>query len=590
MSKQHTIFRKLLLTALVLVVSACGGGGHDGPSAGAWGPEGTPLPDGFQMIDADAYLAARDSGRLRQVTPAQLQADQATEDAQAEKDLADIQAYVASVASDPTAPPDLAEKLLGVPETVPGELEPTGDGNYRLLLDLPAGNIGSRITLGPRARNRRLAEAIRRYQSRDNKLGLMHQLYAVLPAETRSQTIARLGFLPEETLDQATAEELDRQIGLIVADQAAIVPFFLPTQPADILPPAEKPATCEEEYGYPTLAPHSSELIKSQLNPDICGGFDTGGIYANLYWPLKYDATCVKDQGKRGTCTVFAIAGAVELMAAKNLKKWANLSEQALYFEVKGRWWPSVYGDGAITHDVWQKMEQTGFRIPLESYWPYNGAPGRIEDKIAHNYLYSCNAPNLSPNWHYADYTTPGTQLYCSDTVHQGFAACATLKGKLYCGYSSPMEPQTGGLGGYRARDEWEIWQQAHPEEAAPIAEIVLANGFPVVLSFDIPANFREVKSGGSQYKSGPKGLVGYYLKKQKIDGGHAMLLTGYISNEQLAEYLPDFPAGSGGGYFIAKNSWSTCFGDAGYAYLPVDWVVRYGWSMTVLSGLTGVQ
>jgi len=33
----------------------------------------------------------------------------------------------------------------------------------------------------------------------------------------------------------------------------------------------------------------------------------------------------------------------------------------------------------------------------------------------------------------------------------------------------------------------------------------------------------------------------------------------------------------------IIKNSWSNCYGDSGYAYLPYDWVRAYGMSAVVL-------
>ncbi len=65
--------------------------------------------------------------------------------------------------------------------------------------------------------------------------------------------------------------------------------------------------------------------------------------------------------------------------------------------------------------------------------------------------------------------------------------------------------------------------------------------------------------------------------------GGHAVHVTGYLSNERLATRLPKAPPGAGGGYFIVKNSWGTCFGDAGYVYLPVDWVKANAFEVVIL-------
>jgi C1A family cysteine protease len=39
-------------------------------------------------------------------------------------------------------------------------------------------------------------------------------------------------------------------------------------------------------------------------------------------------------------------------------------------------------------------------------------------------------------------------------------------------------------------------------------------------------------------------------------------------------------PPGSGGGYFIVKNSWSNCYGDGGYVYLPWDYVSAHASSL----------
>ena len=32
-------------------------------------------------------------------------------------------------------------------------------------------------------------------------------------------------------------------------------------------------------------------------------------------------------------------------------------------------------------------------------------------------------------------------------------------------------------------------------------------------------------------------------------------------------------PSGAGGGYFVIKNSWGACYGDAGYAYMPASYL-----------------
>ena len=56
----------------------------------------------------------------------------------------------------------------------------------------------------------------------------------------------------------------------------------------------------------------------------------------------------------------------------------------------------------------------------------------------------------------------------------------------------------------------------------------------------------------------------------------HVVMLVGYVTNAELKAKLPNAPEGAGGGYFIAKNSWGSCWGDGGYAYLPWNWMEKY--------------
>jgi hypothetical protein len=41
---------------------------------------------------------------------------------------------------------------------------------------------------------------------------------------------------------------------------------------------------------------------------------------------------------------------------------------------------------------------------------------------------------------------------------------------------------------------------------------------------------------------------------------------------------------GSGGGYFIIKNSWGAAYGDAGYLYMPVDYLKANATQVIVVS------
>ena len=135
-----------------------------------------------------------------------------------------------------------------------------------------------------------------------------------------------------------------------------------------------------------------------------------------------------------------------------------------------------------------------------------------------------------------------------------------------------------------------EVWNSANP--TLSLGTIFWAVGIfrkPVIYSFAVAPSFYPDANGYVRY-NGPHCPVTTGSDGKPVCttapgcecdiGGHAVLITGLIDNEDLPAGAP---AGSGGGYVIIKNSWGNCYGDAGYAYLPYDWVKAYGMSAMVL-------
>lgn len=75
-----------------------------------------------------------------------------------------------------------------------------------------------------------------------------------------------------------------------------------------------------------------------------------------------------------------------------------------------------------------------------------------------------------------------------------------------------------------------------------------LANGYPVTIGFNVYSSFESAtvaKTGTMPYPD---------VKKERLLGGHAVLLVGYNKNTQT---------------YTARNSWGTGWGDRGYFYMP---------------------
>ena len=68
--------------------------------------------------------------------------------------------------------------------------------------------------------------------------------------------------------------------------------------------------------------------------------------------------------------------------------------------------------------------------------------------------------------------------------------------------------------------------------------------------------------------------------------GSHVVHIIGYVSNEDIAANPNTASAtpGSGGGYFIIKNSWGAAYGDAGYSYMPVQYLKEHATEVIVVS------
>lgn len=80
-----------------------------------------------------------------------------------------------------------------------------------------------------------------------------------------------------------------------------------------------------------------------------------------------------------------------------------------------------------------------------------------------------------------------------------------------------------------------------------------LSQGYPVAVGFDVYQSFESSATAATGIMTYPN------VYREQLLGGHAVALEGYYDNFR----------GTGKGYFIARNSWGTSWGDHGYFYMP---------------------
>src|SRR5262249_45334749 len=140
-----------------------------------------------------------------------------------------------------------------------------------------------------------------------------------------------------------------------LASQAAVFGGILAVD----LPPPGYPASCAMEEGAPAMPTDETGSCKPSAT----------GIFRAHSFPLKWDTTCVKDQGGRGACAAFGMTGAIEAWIAAKFSHWMNLSEERAYYYAKV---PEPCADGLWPFPTLSSMASGKFAFPFERDWDYN--------------------------------------------------------------------------------------------------------------------------------------------------------------------------------------------------------------------------
>ena len=514
----------LMVLALCLPAIADDDDGNEDHGLVPYGPRGTPLPPGATLIDMTQFQLLLNRGVLHITTlhqPARQNRRFAEQDRLYERKIKD---YL----GDHPELTGLARLLANDPANGDG-IQARGDGTWSVQLpgsELPIVTLGRSSKLGS------IFHAIQFSQDPGANFSLYASLYNHLPP----------GYLdgldvppiPPAQLRDASLAAIQQALGSLGSDWQNIITHVRVPFPIEL-------QGCDGEVG---ASLHHDLYGDRSGNRDYCTP-SSAGIYANFDFPNKSYNTCVKDQSGRGICHTFAVTSATELQIALNHNLKVNLSEQDLMEHYRLLWQPGIQHESGDGFELANDVINNNYFQPYEDRWDYNPAPSEFVQNGV--YVNVCD---------FYVSTEP-----CSNTAPEAPEVCGSINGLFYCGF------QDAGIPGspYQLASVSRIWNPSDPELSTEMMILSLAFNNSVVMAFNVSPGFM----------SPPNGFVPYDAKDLAATskGQHVVHIIGFISNDDLRQKLPDAPPASGAGYFIIKNSWSTCHGDGGYYYVPWDYV-----------------
>jgi len=270
-------------------------------------------------------------------------------------------------------------------------------------------------------------------------------------------------------------------------------------------------------------------------------------------WPAQYtdlvaQQSPVRDQDRRGVCTIFSTTALMEHLYIKAGMATPDFSEQYLQWSVKVKLGRYSTGEGSNNDDNVEAIHQFG--IPEESVWPYNGKEWD-----------ATNDPDCKPDG-------TETQELPTKCWTQGDPPAAAQSAKMY------TLPEGQWLSTYAIKEHMSTQKTA------------------VVVGLDF--FYQAWNHGGSKLPINrddfKKGIVRFpnatdIQKSHEERAGHGILLVGWDDNLEVDEIGADGKATGNKqkGFYIFKNSWGTdWFGvdnpyGKGYGFISQKYVEQYG-------------
>lgn len=459
-----------------------------------------------------------------------------------------LRGFAALVAAHPTSP----------------DVFPTVDGDYRMVITNKQNVTQVIETNGQEEKLAELATSIQTardpvyqraiYQSVYSKYTTLYDQLCAIPVGNLDISPPPAGcadLAVPSTLTNPSALQKASLEGIHTALQSI---FSQGLKVYQIVPKSAGGVACSAEIGASVVADNVFYGDQTQSSGS-CTIPSSSGIVANFDFPSKRLLSCIKNQGNRGLCHIFAAVSGLEELIARDTGNHVNLSEQDLTEHEKLIWVPDFFHDGGNAYQDLTNAASFDYHFAYENQWDYNPSLSQPQPGSGYEWLNSCN-------------NYPSTEPGCSDSTPQATQYC-TL-GYTMCGFTPPVLP--GANSPYMVNVVQNLY--SIPQDLGEISPYSLFNTILSFLAFNdaVILGFNETNA----FQGAPGGYVpccGFDLASSV--GVHITHVVGYVSNSDLASNpnTANQPPGAGGGYFIIKNSWGACLGDAGYYYMPVTYL-----------------